>query len=73
MIAPQRIITDDHDLLPAVREVFSRNPEMRSLEAWEMQSALFVLGYTDGLASEAQIAAAIEVARTDSGPDKDVA
>jgi hypothetical protein len=38
---------------------------MYSLEVWELQSALFVLGYTDDLAPEAEIAAAVEVARTD--------
>jgi hypothetical protein len=52
-------------LLADVREVFSRYPEMRDLDAWEMQSALFVLGYTNELEDEGEIAAAIEVARTD--------
>jgi hypothetical protein len=53
------------ELLPLVRELFSRLPEMRTLEPWEMQSALFVLGYTDALEDEGEIAAAIKVARTD--------
>jgi hypothetical protein len=53
------------ELLPLVREVFSRYPEMRTNAAWEMQSALFVLGYTDELENEAEIAAAVEVARQD--------
>ena len=52
-------------LLPAVRDLYSRHPEMHGLESWELQSALFVLVYTDDLADEAQIAAAVEVARTD--------
>jgi hypothetical protein len=52
-------------LLPHVRELFSRLPEMRYLQAWELQSALFVLGYTDELESEDAIAAASDVARTD--------
>jgi hypothetical protein len=52
-------------LLPLVRELFSRLPEMRTLEAWELQSALFVLGYTDELEGEAEIAAAAAVARED--------
>jgi hypothetical protein len=52
-------------LLPAVRDLYSRLPETYLLEPWELQSALFVLGYTDDLASEAEIAAAVEVARTD--------
>jgi hypothetical protein len=53
------------NLLPAVRDLYSRHPEMYSLEAWELQSALFVLGYTDDLAPEAEIAAAVEAARGD--------
>lgn len=52
-------------LLPAIRDFYSRHPEMYVLEAWELQSALFVLGYTDHLAPEAEIAAAVEVARGD--------
>jgi hypothetical protein len=52
-------------LLPAVRDLYSRHPEMHDLEPWELQSALLVLGYTDDLASEAEIAAAIEVAQDD--------
>ena len=52
-------------LLPAVRDLYSRHPEMHDLEPWELQSALFVLGYTDDRAGEAEIAAAVEVARSD--------
>ncbi len=52
-------------LLPAVRELYSRLPETYYLEPWELQHVLFSLGYTDDLADEAQIAAAVEVARTD--------
>ncbi len=53
------------DLLPLIRELCSRLPEMRTNEAWEMQSALYVLGYTNELVSEDAIAAAIDVARMD--------
>jgi hypothetical protein len=52
-------------LLPLIRDLYSRLPEMRYLQAWELQSALFVLGYTDDLEDEAEIAAASQVARTD--------
>jgi hypothetical protein len=52
-------------LLPAIRDLYSRHPEMYDLEPWEMQSALFVLGYTEDLADEAEIAAAAEVACQD--------
>jgi len=53
------------NLLPAIRDLYSKHPEMHDLEAWELQSALFVLGYTEDLAGEAEIAAAVEVARQD--------
>ena len=52
-------------LLPALRDLYSRLPEMYFRQAWELQHVLFSLGYTDDLAEEAQIAAAVEVARTD--------
>jgi hypothetical protein len=53
------------ELLPLIRDLFSRHPEMLTLEPWEMQSALFLLGYTDDLEDEGAIAAAAEVARGD--------
>jgi hypothetical protein len=52
-------------LLPAIRDLYSRHPEMYDLEPWELQSALFVLGYTEDLADEAEITAAAEVTRGD--------
>jgi len=52
-------------LLPAIRDLYSRLPETHCLEPWELQHILFSLGYTDDLAGEAQIAAAVEVARSD--------
>ena len=52
-------------LLPAICDLYSKHPEMHDLEAWALQSALFVLGYTEDLAGEAEIAAAVEVARQD--------
>jgi hypothetical protein len=52
-------------LLPTIRDLYSRHPEMYGLEPWEPQSALFVLSYTEDLADESEIAAAVEVARTD--------
>jgi hypothetical protein len=59
------VLVNSVQLLPAVRDLYSRHPEMHGLEPWELQSALFVLGYTEDLASEAEIAAAAEVARGD--------
>jgi len=52
-------------LLPAIRDLYSRQPEYFHHEPWELQHVLFSLGYTDELADEAQIAAAVEVARMD--------
>ena len=50
-------------LLPAIRDLYSRLPESYHLEPWELQHVLFSLGYTDDLAGEAEIAAAVEAAR----------
>ena len=75
-LPPQRIVQDDSThalMLAVVREVYSRRPETRSLEPWEMQHVLFSLGYTNDLADEAEIDAAIKVARTDWTLDEDVA
>ena len=52
-------------LLLALRDLYSRLPETYHLEPWELQHVLFSLGYTDDLADEAEIAAAVEVARGD--------
>jgi hypothetical protein len=52
-------------LLPAIRDLYSRNPEYRYLEPWERQHVLWSLGYTEDLADEGEIAAAAEVARQD--------
>ena len=69
MFRAKDIIADDPNLLASIRELYSRRPETRFREAWEMQHILFSLGYTDGLADEVEIAAAIEVARTDFDPE----
>jgi len=59
------VLVNAAQLLPALRDLYSRLPEMYHLEPWELQSALFVLGYSDDLVDEAEIAAAVEVARGD--------
>jgi hypothetical protein len=53
------------NLLPAVGDLYSRRPETYHLHLWELQHLLFSLGYTEDLADEAEIDAAVEVARTD--------
>jgi hypothetical protein len=55
-------------LLPAIRELYSRRPEYFHREPWGLQHVLFSLGYVDDLADEAEIAAAVEVARGDYPP-----
>ena len=70
MLAPTPIVHDPPSLLAAVREVYSRLPETYFLEPWELQHVLYSLNYTDNLADEAEIAAAVEVARTDWTPDE---
>jgi hypothetical protein len=51
------------ELLPLVRELFSRHPEYRYHAAWELQWLLFALNYSDELEDEADIGAAVEVVR----------
>ncbi|MDP8949058.1 MAG: hypothetical protein M3N00_02285 [Actinomycetota bacterium] len=51
------------ELLPAVRDLYSKDPEMHTLEPWHLAWVLFALGYTDVLEDEGEIAAAAEVAR----------
>jgi len=57
------------EILPLLRDLYSKHPEMRFLEPWELQSALFVLGYADELLDEWEIAAADETARKDFYPE----
>jgi hypothetical protein len=64
---------NSQDILPMVRDLYSKHPEYRYHEAWELAHVLFSLGYTDELLNEAEIAAAIEVARTDYDPDEGAA
>jgi hypothetical protein len=53
-------------LLPLLRELFSRNPEYRYREPWELQWLLFSLNYAGRLEDEGEIAAAAaDVARQD--------
>ena len=52
-------------LLPDLPEPYSHRPDAVYLEPWELQSLLWSLGYTEDLADEAEIAAAVEVARGD--------
>ena len=70
---PIRIITEEPNLLASIHELYSRLPETRDLEAWELQHVLWSLGYTDGLAAEADIEGAREVARSDFDPDEGAA
>jgi len=53
------------ELVPCLRDLYSRLPEMYFRQPWELQHVLFSLGYVDDLADEVEIAAAVEVARGD--------
>jgi hypothetical protein len=53
------------ELLPLIRELFSRYPEYRYRAAWELQRVLFSLGYVEDPEDEEEVATAAEVARTD--------
>jgi hypothetical protein len=52
-------------LLPAIRDLYSRHPEYWHHETWELQWMLYALKYTDELEEEGAIAAAVEVAHQD--------
>lgn len=56
------------EILPLLRDLYSKHPGMRFLPPWELQEALFVLGYVDELLDEWEIAAADETARKDFYP-----
>jgi hypothetical protein len=58
-------LTSVSELMPMLRDLFSRRPECRCLEAWELQTLLWSLGYTDDLADEGEIEDAVEVAHGD--------
>ena len=49
----------------AIRELYSRRPEYFHHEPWELVHVLYSLNYTDDLADEAEISAAVEAARGD--------
>jgi hypothetical protein len=65
--------SDSRDILPMVRDLYSNHPEYRHHEAWELAHVLFSLGYVEEFLDEAELAAAIEVARTDFDPDEGAA
>ena len=70
---PKQMVPDSPNLLALVRELYSRHPEYRHHEAWELAHVLWSLGYLDDLPNEAELSAAIEVARTDLDPDEGAA
>ncbi|MEJ7814976.1 MAG: hypothetical protein WKF53_07355 [Rubrobacter sp.] len=69
MIRDTAIVAHEPNLLTSVRELYSRLPETRTLEPYELQGMLWLLHYTNELAPEAEIAAAVEVARGDYDPE----
>jgi hypothetical protein len=73
MFRDTAIVTHEPDLLASIRELYSRLPETRYLEPWELQHVLYSLNYTNGLVEEADIAVGIKVARTDWTPGEGAA
>ncbi len=70
MIRATAIVAHEPSVLALVRDLYSFRQEAFFLEPWELQSLLYLLNYTDGLIPEADIAAAVEVARTDWMPEE---
>jgi hypothetical protein len=67
-LLPPRIVQEASTqelMVASVREVYSRLPESYFLQHWELQHILWSLGYTEDLAPETEIVAAVEVARQD--------
>ena len=64
-LASQRGVHNDSNVFAAVRELYFCLHEARTLEPYELQGTLWFLHYTNELAPEAEIAAAVEVARGD--------
>jgi hypothetical protein len=60
-----QVYNDSPHLLPDIRELFGKLPEARYLQAWELQQLLWSLGYTEDLAPEAAIEAALEALRVE--------
>jgi hypothetical protein len=73
MLRPRHSIPSDLDVLAMVRDLYSKRPEARNLEPYEFQSLLWSLGYCEDLIPEAEIAAAVEVARGDFDPEEGAA
>jgi hypothetical protein len=59
---------DAHELLPILREFFSRYRE-----AWELQWLLYALGFSNDLEDENEIASGAETARRDFDPEEGAA
>jgi hypothetical protein len=52
-------------ILPLLRDLYSRHPEYRCLEPWELAQVLWSLHYTEDLADDGEIESASDVARQD--------
>jgi hypothetical protein len=72
-LAPQGILLDELVARALVRRIYSRFPEIRYREPYELRCLLWCLGYSEHLIPEGETAAAIGVARSDFDPDEDAA
>ena len=60
MIAPQGIIADDPDVLPALRGMFSQHPVCLGWESHELAEALHTHSYMNRRPHDAEVEAALE-------------
>jgi hypothetical protein len=72
-LAPQGILLDELDVPAWVRKIYSRFPEIRCREPYELRCLVWYLGYCEDLIPEAEISAAVEVVCSDIYPDEGAA
>ena len=64
---PQRIIPDDSDVLPAVRELFSQHPEAEKSGPETLSRLLYVLRFLPWQPNISQVATALEALPVEDG------
>jgi len=64
-LAPHRILPDDPDVLPAVRELLTQRQLYQQRDASQIAEGLFYLRYMNYRPHEAAVEAALEVLRVE--------
>ncbi len=67
MFPPFRIIPDDPELLPAVRDLLAQHPSYQERGACEIASGLYYLQYITYRPHEDAVEAALEALRVEGG------